>query len=100
MPRRLIPVIALLSLAAGPAQGPEMKVVMREKLDHAQHILEAVVISDWVGLETHSRELERLTTDPRWQSLKYPEYARHSAAFVRTIQDLHTAAASLRVTHT
>jgi hypothetical protein len=70
-----------------------MKAVMREKLDHAHHILEAVVTSDWVGLETHTRELERLTNDPRWQILKYPEYAQHSAAFVRAVQDLHSAAA-------
>ena len=91
--RTLIPIVALLSLAASPGQGPEMKAVMHEKLDHAHHILEAVVTSDWVGLETHTRELERLTNDPRWQILKYPEYARHSAAFVRAVQDLHTAAA-------
>jgi hypothetical protein len=91
--RILILLAALTALAAGPSQGPEIKTVMREKLDHAQHILEAVVTSDWVSLETHTRELERLTGDPRWQSLKYPEYARHSSAFVRTIQELHTAAA-------
>ncbi len=91
--RILIPIVALLGLAASPRQGPEMKALMREKLDRAQHILEAVVTSDWVALETHSRELERLTADPRWQALKYPEYWRHSAAFIRTIQDLHSAAA-------
>jgi hypothetical protein len=66
---------------------------MREKLNHAQKILEAVVTSDWVSLETHSRELEQLTNDPRWMVLKYPEYARHSSAFVRAVQDLHRAAA-------
>jgi hypothetical protein len=65
---------------------------MQEKLVHAQKILEAVVTSDWSGLETHSRELERLTNDPRWTVLKYPEYARHSAGFVRAVQDLHHAA--------
>lgn len=80
-------------LAAMPSQGPEVSKVMREKLVHAQRILEAVVTSDWVSLETHSRELERLTNDPRWTILKYPEYARHSTAFVRAIQDLHQAAA-------
>ena len=66
---------------------------MREKLEHTQKILEAVVTSDWSSLETHSRELERLTNDPRWTVLKYPEYATHSAAFVRAVQALHTAAA-------
>jgi hypothetical protein len=79
--------------AASPSQGPRLTSVMRAKLTHAQKILEAVVTSDWVGLETHSRELERLTADPRWTVLKYPEYARHSAAFVLAIQDLHRAAA-------
>jgi cytochrome c556 len=66
---------------------------MREKLGHAQQLLEAVVTSDWVSLETHSRELERLTNDRRWTVLKYPEYATHSAAFLRAVQALHTAAA-------
>ena len=84
---------AFLGLAAGPRQGPEVSSIMREKLGHAQKILEAVVTSDWVTLETHSRELERLTDDPRWRVLKFSEYARHSAVFVRTIQELHRAAA-------
>jgi hypothetical protein len=79
--------------AASPSQGPRLTSVMHEKLERAQKILEAVVTSDWVGLETHSRALERLTADPRWTVLKYPEYARHSAAFVLAIQDLHRAAA-------
>lgn len=82
-----------LGIAAGPSQGPALDRVMREKLVHTQKILEAVVTSDWVSLETHSRELERLTTDPRWMVLRFPEYSRHSAAFVRAIQDLHLAAA-------
>jgi len=84
---------ALLGLAASPSQGPELNRIMREKLAHTQKILEAVVTSDWVSLETHSRQLERLTDDPGWMVLKFPEYARHSAAFIRTIQDLHRAAA-------
>ena len=78
--------------AASPSQGPRLTSVMRAKLEHAQKILEAVVTSDWVSLETHSRELERLTGDPGWTVLKYPEYAKHSAVFVLAIQDLHRAA--------
>jgi len=83
----------LAGLMAALSQGPELRTVMREKLEHTQKILEAVVTSDWPSLETHSRELERLTNDPRWMVLKYPEYAQHSAAFVRAVQALHTAAA-------
>jgi hypothetical protein len=84
---------AWLGLGAGGAQGPEVKHVMREKLVRAEHILEAVVTSDWVSLETNSRELERLTDDPRWTVLKYPEYARQTTGFVTAIQALHLAAA-------
>ena len=89
----VIALSAFLGLAASSSQGPEVNQVMREKLNHAQKILEAVVTSDWVSLETHSRELEQLTNDPRWMVLKYPEYAQHSSAFVRAVQDLHRAAA-------
>jgi len=83
----------VFGLTASPNQGPELNTVMREKLGHAQKILEAVVTSDWMSLETHSRELEQLTRDPRWMVLKYPEYSKHSAAFVQAVQALHTAAA-------
>ena len=88
----VVAVAVLLVVAAAPKQGPEVNSVMREKLVHAQKVLEAVVTSDWVSLESHSRELERLTNDPRWAGLRYPEYARYSAAFVRAVQDLHLAA--------
>jgi hypothetical protein len=84
---------ALFGLAAISSQGPQLDRIMREKLDHAQKIFEAVVTSDWVSLETNSRELEQLTNDPRWMVLKYPEYARQSSAFVRAVQDLRRAAA-------
>jgi hypothetical protein len=90
----LIAVSSLLfGLAAAPAQGPPLSRVMRDKLIHAQKILEAVVTSDWTSIDTHSQALERLTRDPAWAVLKFPEYATHSAAFVRAVQDLQRAAA-------
>jgi cytochrome c556 len=91
--RLVVALSAFVGLAASPGQGPELNSVMREKLKQAQKILEAVVTSDWSGLETHSRELEQLTSDPMWMVLKSPEYARHSSAFIRAVQDLHRAAA-------
>ena len=84
---------ALLGSTAHGGQTPQLNRVMRDKLAYAQKTFEAVVTSDWVSLETNSRELERLTNDPRWMVLKYPEYARHSTAFVQAIRDLHQAAA-------
>jgi hypothetical protein len=98
MNNRWFAVVALavvMTFSASPdaSQRPnELKSVMREKLGHAQKILEAVVTSDWAKLETESRELEQLTNDPRWTVLKSPEYSTRSAAFIRAIQDLHQAA--------
>lgn len=86
-------IVGMTGVTGGGSQGPELNPVMREKLAHTQKILEAVVTSDWASLETHSGALERLTNDPRWMVLKYPEYATRSAAFVRAVQALHTAAA-------
>ena len=85
--------VALLGVAATPRQGPALDRLMREKLQYTQKILEAVVTSNWAALETNSRELERLTRDPRWTILRYPEYAQRSAAFTHAIQTLHKAAA-------
>jgi hypothetical protein len=97
MKRPWLVVIVLSTLASGlaaaPNQGPPLTRVMREKLVHAQKILEAVVTSDWTSMDTHSQALERLTRDPAWAVLKFPEYATHSAAFVRAVQDLQRAAA-------
>jgi hypothetical protein len=84
---------ALVGLAASSSQGPQLNRVMRQKLERSQKILEGVVTSDWVSLETNSRALEQLTQDPTWMVLKYPEYARQSEAFVRAVQDLRQATA-------
>jgi len=89
----LVMLTTVATLAASPGQGPDLARLMREKLDRAEKILEAMVTSDWATLDTQSRELEQLTSDPRWMVLKYPEYARHSSAFVRAVQDLRRASA-------
>jgi hypothetical protein len=84
----------VFGLAAAPSQGPEVRNIMREKLDHTQQALEAVVTSDWAALQNEAQALERLTNDPRWIVLKFPEYSRQSTAFVRALQALRSAAAS------
>jgi hypothetical protein len=85
--------LAVVSLGAGLGQWRQVEQVMREKLGLSQKILEAVVTSDWVTLETASRDLERIVDDPRWAVLNFPEYGRHSAEFRKSIQKLHAAAA-------
>jgi hypothetical protein len=65
---------------------------MRQKLDHSQALLAAVVTSNWGDLQRHSQALIALTEDPAWLVMKTPEYATQSEAFVRAARDLVDAA--------
>jgi hypothetical protein len=69
--------------------------VMREKLDASQQLLAALVTSDWVALDRHSRALEELTGDPGWDVMRLPEFYRHTVPFQRALRAM-TAAASQR----
>ena len=85
----------LFTAVAGESAGsqtPRLGQVMRNKLDHSQKILEAVVTSNWQELDRHSRELARAARDPAWSVLKMPEYVRHTGAFLRATEDLIEAA--------
>ena len=95
MMKRLLTIATVSSLSFVPIRAVSaqpLNRVMREKLQHTQKILEAVVTSNWVQLEQHTRELDRLTDDPRWTVLKYPEYAKYSLAFKHAVLELHAAA--------
>ena len=88
---RLTAAALLLAAASGfpsSAQTPSVSKVMRAKLGHTQKILEAVVTSDWQQLDAESRALARLTRGPDWYVLRMPEYARHSEAFARAVEEL------------
>jgi hypothetical protein len=74
------------------AQTSALDRLMRQKLDHSQAILAAVVTSNWPELQRHSQALIDLTGDPAWTVLKTPEYATQSEAFVRAAQGLVAAA--------
>ena len=88
----VVALTAALGATAGAAQTLSLRRVMRDKLAHAQHMLEAVVTSDWVALQRHTRALQQLTAEPGWAVLKTPEYTRHTTAFVGAVQDLLEAA--------
>ena len=90
--RMLVAAVALATVTSASAQGPGVSSVMREKLQHTQKILEAVVTSNWTTLDAQTLALERLTDDPRWRVLKAPEYATDSRAFKDALRDLRTAA--------
>ena len=90
----LLLVAAMLagSVATMPAQTAGTGRVMRDKLTHAQRIMEAIMTSDFALLDRESAALVRATELPGWSVLKSPEYLRQSAAFVRANQDLRDAA--------
>lgn len=92
--QRLGVILLLVALAggSGAAQTVRLNQVMRSKLQHSQRILEAVVTSNWRLLDEESKALLQVTRDPAWSVLQFPEYARHSDAFVRAADDLIEAA--------
>ena len=84
--------LVAITSGAASAQTVRLNQVMRSKLEHSQKILEAVVTSNWQLLDAQTKEMARVTRDPAWSVLQFPEYVRHSAAFLRATDDLAEAA--------
>jgi hypothetical protein len=86
--------VLLVAITSGTASSQTVRLnqVMRRKLEHSQKILEAVVTSNWQLLDAQTKEMARVTRDPAWSVLQFPEYARQSAAFLRATDDLAEAA--------
>jgi hypothetical protein len=87
--------VAVVALSGSPAPGQTAGtgLVMRQKLVHAQGVLEAITTSDYELLRTHTSELRRATQTLGWQVLKTPEYRRFSNTFVDATENLAQAAA-------
>jgi hypothetical protein len=66
--------------------------VMRVKLDASQAVLRALVTEDFPALERGANQLGALTKSPEWGVLKTPDYARHSAEFLRETANLAASA--------
>ena len=88
----IVAVLLMVSGSMAPAQTPALGRVMREKLTHSQKILEAIMTSDFAGLESHSAALTRATQSPAWSVLNSPEYLKQSSTFLGAVRDLVEAA--------
>jgi len=66
--------------------------LMREKLTHAQRLLEALTTSNYALLDQESTALMKITNELGWMALKTPEYRRQSDTFLRAAEDLQAAA--------
>jgi hypothetical protein len=73
--------VALMFSTTGSAQLPRLDELMRQKLEHAQALLEAVVLADHVGIERYANELVLLSEASTWSPLQTPEYLHYSSDF-------------------
>ena len=82
----------LLVLAAGTtigsAQRPDLGELMRQKLDHAQALLGAVVLGDHAQVERIAGELVLLSEASTWSPLQTPQYLHHAANFREAARSL------------
>lgn len=85
---------ALLVVGGSPSMGQTVATgrIMRDKLVHAQAVLEALTTSNYEMLKSHSTELSKATGRAGWDVLRTPEYRRYSEAFLRSTEDLVRAA--------
>ena len=91
----LVAAIILGAGTAGRAQTAATGRMMREKLAHAQRLLEALTTSNYAMLDRESTALSRLTQTPRWrEQLNTPEFRGFSDSFVKAATDLNAAAKS------
>ena len=82
----------VLAASVASAQTPKTGLMMREKLGHAQKILEALTTSNQTLLITESDALERIAVSPRWAELRTPELRVYSDNFLKAVADLDAAA--------
>jgi len=82
-------VIALLAQSRNSLRSKEL---MREKLGHAQRVLEAITLENFDLLRTHAGKLRALTEQPSWNLFDTAEYAEQSLTFKRNVDTLSKAA--------
>jgi hypothetical protein len=97
MTRRFGLWISAAAIAAGAvvtahlwAQAPEP--LMRQKLRHAQKVLEAAAMQDFPTLEQSAAELINISKRAEWGVFKTPEYVVQSDEFRRNAATLAKAA--------
>lgn len=69
-----------------------LRMFMREKLDHSQQILEGLTTENFEMIAKSSQELSLLSLASNWQVLQTPEYVNKSSDFRRATDALSEAA--------
>jgi cytochrome c556 len=73
--------LTIVFTLTGSAQLTRLDELMRQKLEHSQGLLEAVVLADHVTAERLANELIRLSDVSIWSPLQTPEYLHYAADF-------------------
>lgn len=84
-------VIALTVLAQTRSSSP-FRELMRQKLDHAQSILEGIALENFELIGVHAGKLRALSEQPGWILFDTAEYAQQSLLFKRNVDGLSKAA--------
>ena len=99
MKNRWMLVFAVLAIAVGlndssgqPRIPMGTKEFMREKLEHAQKLLEALALEDFNTVRARAEKLSEMTRAASWQAFQNPDYVEFSAAFRRHANSIAKAA--------
>lgn len=88
-----LPALALLALTAAPGEAQlNLGSLMREKLDRAQQLFEAVVLARFPAAGRHAGELLRISEESAWMAAPTMAYLQHAAEFQEAARDLRAAA--------
>lgn len=87
-----VALVAFNQSSAQPKIPMSTKEFMREKLEHAQKVLEAIALEDFDTALARARKLSAMTQDVKWQAFQNPDYVQFSDAFRRNADSLAAAA--------
>lgn len=91
--RRLLCLAAVaLLMASARAEGPTVDDLMKAKLNHAQAVLEGLVLEDFGAVARNAERLRLLSQEAGWQVLQTGEYQALSVDFRRATDALLRAA--------
>ena len=85
--------LLLAAAATESAQAPSLGDLMRDKLDHAQALLAAVVLGDHGRVERLANELVLLSEASTWSPLQTVQYLHYASDFRESARSLADAAA-------
>src|SRR5262249_16499544 len=84
-------VLVLTVVGAAPPQTARTGRLSREKLQHSQRILAALVTSDYGLLQRETQAVTAITKNPEWSVLITPDLRPYTSDFTRALSDLSAA---------